>query len=172
MWRRGFWIIYVLLAAAVSAATLHRLVPPLAALTHAELTRGKLPRPPSQPSVATIECTRSLHVTVSDISRDWSLTQDHPPCTIGGFVVLPVEATAAEMSDLSRRPRVFFQVAASGRVSNAVVSRTSGSKSLDERSLKQLIARNYQRHTCGVCQVSTAVDVDFHGPVWIPESVQ
>jgi hypothetical protein len=170
MGKRTSWLVSVIVAAVVGTATFPYVIPRKLALTLSELKLGSPPLPPAQPTTATVECSRGLAVTLSDISRDWSVTQDHPPCTVLGTVLLPVKATAAEMADLKSRPQVAFQVAANGQVSGVSLTRSSGSKTLDERSLKQGVAHSYQRHNCGVCKVSTVVDVDFHGPVWMRDS--
>ena len=170
--RRQLGIISVLILAVAGATTLRSIVPREQALTQNELALGGLPLPPSQETAATLECTRGLVTTLSNISGDWFVIQDHPPCTVGGIVLLPVKATASEMAALVRRPQVVFVVAANGQVSNASVSRTSGSKTLDERALEQVIAHRYRQHNCGVCKVSTEVNVDFQGPAWMLGSAQ
>jgi hypothetical protein len=168
MAKRTCWVIsVVIIVAVVGAATLPCIVPRKLALTQSELKLGSLPLPPAQPTQATVECSDGLTVTVSDISRDWSVVQDHPPCTVLGLVPLPVKATAAEMVDLKCRPQLTFRVAANGKLSRVSLLRSSGSKTLDERSLRESVAKNYPRHNCGVCKFSTVVDVDFNGPVWM-----
>ena len=172
MGKQAGWVASVIIAVVVGAASFRYVVPRKLSLTESELTSDSLPSHPAQPTTATVECSGGLAATLSDISGDWSVTQDHPPCTVFGIVLPPVKATAAEMAALKRRPQVAFQVAANGRVSSASLSRSSGSKTLDERALKQAISRRYQRHNCGVCKVSTVVDADFQGPVWMRESAQ
>jgi hypothetical protein len=172
MRRRTRWVVSVLVAATVGAVALRCLVPPKLALTQSDLTLRSLPLVPSQPTTATLECTRGLVGAVPEIGGDWFLTRDHPPCTVGGDLLGPIKATAAEMAVLKHRPRVVFHVTANGQISNASVSRTSGSETLDERSLTLVLAHRYKRHNCGVCRVSTEVDVDFQGPVWIRDSVR
>jgi hypothetical protein len=170
MARRTSWIISVLIVVIVGAATLILLTSPKQSLSLPEL-KLSLPLPPLQPTTATVECSRGLVVELAGISGDWSVIQDHPPCTVGGFVLIPVKATATEMIDLNRRPRVIFKVAADGQVIHVSLSRTSGSRTFDEKALEQAIERRYRRHNCGVCKVSALVDVDFHGPVWMRESM-
>ena len=170
MRRQTGWVTSLLTA--VGVATLCHFIPRKLALTQSDLTLGGLPLPPSQPTTATLKCTRGFVATLTDITGDWFIAQDHPPCGVGGIFLLPVKATAAEMVDLNRRPQVVFQVTANGQVGNASVSLSSGSKTFDERSLEQVIAHPYGRHNCGVCRVSTVVDVDFQGPVWMRESTQ
>jgi len=172
MRRQTVWAASLLIASVVGAVTFRFLVPQERALTESELALGGPPLPPSQSTTATLECTRGLVATLADTGRDWFLVQDHPPCTFGGIVLLPIQATAREMLDLNRRPQVVFQVGADGRVRNALVSRTSGSRTLDEKTPKRVVAQRYRRHNCGVCKVSSEVDVDFQGPVWIREPAQ
>jgi TonB family protein len=172
MRRQTTLAISVLAAAVVGAATLRTLAPRKLALTPSDLMLGELPQPPPQPTMATFECSRGLAGTLTDISGDWVLIQDHPPCTLAGDFLLPVKATAAEMVALNRRPQISFQVAANGRVRNASVSRTSGSKTLDDRLLKEVTAHRYKGNNCGVCRVTTVVDVDFQGPVWMREAAR
>lgn len=159
--------VVVFLVAVVVSATVLRicLVPRKLALTRSELTLGRMPLP-IQPTAGTLECTGGHVVNTSQYFLD------HLPCNIPEIVLPPVKATPAEMLELTRRPQVVFQIAANGQVSNSSISRTSGSKTLDEKSLKQVMASRYRRHNCGVCRVSTTINVDFQGPVWIPESTQ
>jgi hypothetical protein len=172
MGRRTRWVVSVLVAATMGAVALRCLVPSILVLTQSDLTLRGLSLVPSQPTTATLECTRGLVVAVPEISGDWFFTRDHPPCTVGGDLLGPIKATAAEMTVLKRRPQVVFHVTANGQISNVSVSHTSGSETLDERSLTLVLAHRYKRHNCGVCRVSTEVDVDFQGPVWIRDSVR
>jgi hypothetical protein len=171
MRRQTRWIVSVLVTAALATVSFRYLPPRQPTLTQFDLALGRL-QPPAQPTTATLECTRGLAVTVPEISGDWFLTQDHPPCSVGGDFLPPVKATAAEMAVLNHRPHVVFRVAANGQISNASLSFSSGSTTLDERSLKLVMAQRYKRHNCGRCRISTEVDVDFQGPVWIRSSSQ
>ncbi len=172
MRRQTRWVVFFLVAAVVCATALRCLVPRQLTLIQSDLTLSGLPLPPAQPTTANLECTRGLAVKVQESSGNWILTQDHPPCTVAGDLLLPVKATPAEMAALNRRPHVVFQVAANGQISNASVSSSSGSETLDEKTLKLVLAHRYPRHNCGVCTVSTEVDVDFQGPVWIRNPAQ
>jgi outer membrane biosynthesis protein TonB len=168
MRRQAGWVLFVLMAVVAGVACV-RLLP--MRLSPSELRLGKSPQVPLQPTAATIACTRGLVVSVADVGRDWSVTQD-PPCTSGDILVHPIAATAAEMAELKSRPSVTFVVDSNGQVGNASILRTSGSKTLDKRSLNQFIAQHYEPHNCGICKISTVVDVDFQGPVWMRESAQ
>jgi TonB family protein len=122
-----------------------------------------------QANTSTLECAAGIEVNLDNANGEWSVTQDHPPCTVNCIVLQPVNATATEMARLKCRPVVSFQVAASGQVSDAKLLRSSGSTSLDEKALQQVVAHRYPRHNCCKCKVSLAVDVDFQGPVWMRE---
>src|ERR1700685_1906203 len=106
MRRHVLWIVPVLVIAGVTGVSVRCLLRPELALTRSDLTMGGLLHPPAQPTAATLECTRGLVATVTEISGDWFLTQDHPPCTVGGDLLLPIEATAGEMAVVNRRPQV------------------------------------------------------------------
>jgi hypothetical protein len=135
-----------------------------------QFTLSRPPLPPLQPITIELKCTRGLVLRMSEIGGDWSLTSDHPPCTVGENLLPPVEATVAEFVSLERRPFIMFRVAAKGSISDAMMLRSSGSRTLDEKSLKLALAHRFPRHNCGLCKVSTDVDVNFQGPVWVRES--
>ena len=166
MRRHSLWV--VVLIAAVACAVVTRRFAPLQ-LTRSELNFGNLVRIPMQESAATVECTRGLAVNLESANGEWSVVQDHPPCTVSGIFLHAVKATATEMTKLSCRPLLSFQVAPSGLISQAKLLRSSGSTTLDERALRQLIAYRYPRHNCGVCKMSIFMNVDFQGPVWMRE---
>src|SRR5437667_1167191 len=167
MRRPRHWVLPLLIAAVAGTVFIRSVAPRRQTLS--ELKVGNLPRIPTQPSAATIECTRGLEVTLDNANGEWSAIQDHPPCTVSGTVLHSVKATATEMMELNYRPLVVFQVAPSGLVSNAVLLRSSGSTSLDRRALGQLTTYRYPRHNCGLCKLSIPISVDFQGPVWMPE---
>jgi TonB family protein len=167
MTRYSLWVV-VLVAAIACALVILRFAP--LKLTPSELNVGNLPRIPMQESAATVECTRGLVVNLESANGEWSVIQDHPPCTVSGIFLQAVKATATEMKELNCRPLVSFQVAPSGLVSDAKLVRSSGSTTLDERALRQVIAYRYPRHNCGVCKMSISMNVDFQGPVWMRES--
>jgi hypothetical protein len=167
MRRQRFWVLPVLFFAVTCAVFIRRFAP--RQLTFTELNLGNLPRSPTQPSVATIECTRGLEITLNDANGGWSVIQDHPPCTVRGIVLHSIKATATEMMELNCRPRFVFQVAPSGLVTNASLLRSSGSTSLDKRALGQVTTYQYPRHNCGLCKLSMPINVDFEGPVWMRE---
>jgi len=166
MTRYSLWVV-ALVAAIACALVILRLSP--LKLTPSELNVGNLPRVPMQESAATVECTRGLVVNLERATGEWSDIQDHPPCTVTGIFLHAVKATASEMEKLNCRPLVSFEVAPSGLVSDAKLVRSSGSTTLDEKAVRQIIAYRYPRHNCGVCKMSISMSLDFRGPVWMRE---
>jgi TonB family protein len=166
MRRHSLWVV-VLIAAVACAAVIRQFAP--LQLTRLESNVGKLPGIPMQESAATVECTRGLAVNLESANGEWSIIQDHPPCTVSGVFLQAVKATATEMTKLNCRPLVSFQIAPSGLVSEAKLLRSSGSTTLDERALRQVIEYRYPRHNCGLCKMSIFMNVDFQGPVWMRE---
>ena len=75
-----------------------------------------------------------------------------------------------EMAKVYRRPLVAFRVLPNGLIKDISLLYSSGSASLDRRALAQLAGTRYPRHNCCSCRVSTAIDVDFEGPVWMRDS--
>jgi hypothetical protein len=167
MRRQRLWVVPVLIVGVACAIFIRRLAP--RQLTSLELNVGNLPRIPTQPSSATLECTRGLEITMDTGNGEWSVIRDHPPCTVSGIALRSVKATATEVMQLNCSPLVVLQVAQSGLVSNASLVRSSGSTSLDERALGQVKTYRYPRHNCGLCKLSIPINVDFQGPVWIRE---
>ena len=90
-------------------------------------------------------------------------------CAVSGIAFAPVKATAVEMTKVYRRPLVLFRVAPSGLVRDVSLLHTSGSPALDQRALAQVAGTRYPPHNCCSCRVSTVIDVDFEGPVWMRE---
>jgi hypothetical protein len=168
MTRRVLWVTSLTVAAvACSLAYWHfiprRLPPP-------HLTVANLPRVPMQPSSGFIRCSGGLDFKLDNASGDWSVVQDHPPCDVSGSALPAVKATAIEMARVYRRPLVAFRVLPSGLIRDISLLYSSGSASLDRRALAQLARIRYPRHNCCSCRVSTAIDVDFEGPVWVRDS--
>jgi hypothetical protein len=168
MTRRVLWVTSLTVAAvACSLAYWHfiprRLPPP-------HLTVANLPRVPMQPSSGFIRCSGGLDFKLDNASGDWSVVQDHPPCDVSGSALHAVKATAIEMARVYRRPLVAFRVLPSGLIRDISLLYSSGSASLDRRALAQLARIRYPRHNCCSCRVSTAIDVDFEGPVWVRDS--
>jgi TonB family protein len=154
MKRRILWT--VVLLAAVACAVVIRSLAPLQ-LTPSEANVGSPPLVP-MPEHATGECAVGLAANL-----------ENPPCAVSGISLQAVKATATEMQNVICRPLVSFQVAPSGLVSNAKLLRSSGSTTLDERALRQVIAYRDPRQNCGVCKWSISMNVDFQGPVWMRE---
>src|SRR5580692_993624 len=96
-------VIVISVAAATTAVALYFV--PLE-LSQSQLRSAPLPHIPAQPIRATVECRSGLDISVTDVGRDWSVIQDHPPCAVGGVVLPPVTATVAEMFEISQRPQV------------------------------------------------------------------
>ena len=72
-----------------------------------------------------------------------------------------VQSTKAEIIESSRRPEIAFVLTENGLVRNAVVSRGSGSKSLDLKVLRMVTSRHYRPTRCGTCQVFVAPPVNL-----------
>ena len=165
---RHLWVTSLIVA--VSACSLgywhfisRRLPPP-------NLTVANLPRAPLQPSAAFIRCSGGLGFKIDNATGDWAVVQDHPPCAVSGSALRAVKATAIEMAKVYRRPLVAFRVLPNGLIKDISLLYSSGSASLDRRALAQLAGTRYPRHNCCSCRVSTAIDVDFEGPVWMRDS--
>jgi hypothetical protein len=89
-----------------------------AQLTPSELKIGNAPPLPQQEGPATIDCSGGLDIDLGNANGDWSVIEDHPPCTVRGVLLPAVKATADEMVKLSCRPLLSFQIAASGLAKN------------------------------------------------------
>jgi TonB family protein len=160
------YILWLFLLFAVACAMLVRFRFAAVQLTPSELKIGSSPPLPLQEGPAIIECSDGLEVDLGNANGDWSVIQDHPPCAVFGIFQPAVKVTADEMAKLSCRPLVSFEVATSGLIRNVKLLRSSGSTTLDERALQQVISYRYPRHNCGICKMSVPINVDFHGPVW------
>jgi TonB family protein len=160
---RILWVVVFVAAVACAAAVRHFA---LLRLTPSELSVGSPPRVPAPLTAVTAECSLGLVANLDSANGEWL---DHPPCAVSGVALQAVKATAPEMKNLACRPLVSFQVAPSGLVSHAKLLRSSGSTTLDERALRQVVAYRDSRHNCGVCKMSISVNVDFQGPVWMRE---
>lgn len=165
--RRCTLCVVLLVATVVCTVVIHRFT--ILHLTSSELKVSNLLRVPIQESAITIECTRGFSLRLENANGEWSVIQDHPPCAVSGIALQPVKATATEMVRLKFRPLFSFQVAATGMISNVKLLRSSGSTTLDERAIRQVFAHRSPSHNCGVCKMSTSVNVDFQGPVWMRE---
>jgi TonB family protein len=137
-------------------------------LRQSNLVLNYAPLPPAQPVLAIFACSRGL-IVEAKIARGWYLTRDHPPCTVGFDFTDELEATPAEMRVLQRRPHVAFKVAETGTVTSATIAGSSGSGTLDGRAVQLIQAHTFPKHNCGVCRVSTQVNLSFEGPFWINE---
>jgi TonB family protein len=163
---RSLWVVVPVAAVACVVVICHFA---LLRLTPSELNVGRLPHVPTPLSTVTADCSLGLAVNLESASGKWSVIQDHPPCAVSGIALQAVKATPTEMKKLTCRPLVSFQVSGNGVVSNAKLLRSSGSATLDERALRQVIAYRDSRHNCGVCKMSVSINVDFQGPVWMRE---
>jgi hypothetical protein len=72
-----------------------------------------------------------------------------------------VQSTEAETMDSSRRPEIAFVLTEAGRVRDAFISRSSGSKSLDLKVLSMVVNRHYKATRCGPCRVFVAPPVNL-----------
>ena len=165
---RLLWVTALIVAVIACSLASWHFIPRSSPAPHLRL--ANLPRVPVQPSAAFIHCTGGLDLTLDNASGDWSVVQDHPPCAVSGSALPAVKATAIEMAKIYRRPLVAFQVYPSGLISDISLLHSSGSTTLDRRALAELAATRYPRHNCCSCRISTAINVDFEGPVWMRDS--
>ncbi len=165
---RLVWVTSLIVAVVACSLAYWHFIPRWLPPSHLKV--GNLPRIPMQPSAALIHCSGGLDFTLDNANGDWSVVQDHPPCAVSGFALPAVKATAIEMAKVYRRPLVVFRVAPSGMIRDISLLSSSGSTTLDRRALTQLAGSRYPRHNCCSCRVSTAIDVDFEGPVWMRDS--
>lgn len=134
--------------------------------------RFQLPRVPSQPIASTLNCTSTYKSELFPyISGEWSITASEGGCTFTSGGPFSVKATAAEMRLLTYRPQISYQVRADGRLTHPSLVRSSGSATLDQRAIQEALKQRY-RHNCGSCYVTTLVDVEFQGPVWIRDGLR
>jgi hypothetical protein len=73
-----------------------------------------------------------------------------------------VQSTKAEIMDSSRRPEIAFALSEAGKVRDAFITRSSGSKSLDLKVLSMVASRHYQATRCGSCRVFVAPPVNLN----------
>jgi TonB family protein len=137
-----------------------------------------------QPTTATLRCTSTRAERIPYIGGEWGARTTgaeygrggrlyfREGCAFSGIMRSPIEATAAEMRRLAHRPQVSFQVAADGSVSNPSLTRSSGASTLDQRAVQQVLKQRYPHHNCGTCYVSTLIDIEFDGPVWVKDDLQ
>lgn len=72
-----------------------------------------------------------------------------------------VFSTEKEAAEARRRPEVTFVLAASGEVREALLTRSSGSSSLDAKAMDLVTTTHYKATPCGVCRVVTSIPVDM-----------
>jgi hypothetical protein len=73
-----------------------------------------------------------------------------------------LHSTKAEIMDATRRPEIAFVLTEAGLVQNALVTRSSGSKSLDLKALSIVMNRHYKATRCGSCRVFVAPAVNLN----------
>jgi TonB family protein len=168
------WVVSFLVTAAAGAITLLWLGFGLPILPSSDL-RARLhpPHPPSQPTSAILACTYTYkYELIPEIGGDWGVRTSDGGCSFSGVLLSPVAATHAEILLVHRRPRISFRVAPNGRISNVTLTRGSGSPTLDQRAVSQVQGQRYRRHDCGICKVSTVIDIEYDGPVWTRDTLQ
>jgi len=72
-----------------------------------------------------------------------------------------VQSTKSEIAESRRRPEVSFVLTNAGLVRDAIISRTSGSKSLDQKVLAMIGSRKYEPTRCGTCRVFVSPPVNL-----------
>jgi TonB family protein len=126
-----------------------------------------LPVPPAQPIEEALSCERMAKFTMHDVSGKWMVTVSDGGCTFPSAAPRAVQATASEMAALTNRPHVRFELTPTGEIRSASIALSSGSRALDQKALGEVVSHRYPRNTCGICRVTTVVNVEFGGPVWI-----
>jgi len=106
-------------------------------------------------------------------SRDWSSdTGVEELCALDimkGDMFFTVSASAAELAWVNQRPEISFHVAGNGNVSGVRVKRSSGSETLDQKASALVLAQRYKPNACGACDISSIINIDFDGPIWLNE---
>ena len=72
-----------------------------------------------------------------------------------------VRSTTEEVLNSIRPPEIAFVLTEAGRVQGALVTRSSGSKSLDLKVLRVVANRHYKATQCGRCQIFVAPPVNL-----------
>jgi TonB family protein len=72
-----------------------------------------------------------------------------------------VQSTKSEIAESIRRSEVSFVLTEAGLVRDAFISRSSGSKSLDQKVLAIVVNRKYEATRCGSCRVFVAPPVNL-----------
>ena len=127
------------------------------------------PRVPAQPVNVTLTCNRMPRTTMKQMSGDWVLSVSDGGCTFPSEGPVSITATPNEMLNLNHRPQIALKIAPSGEVLNVSLIRTSGSTTLDQKAINEMRLHRYERNNCGTCRITTALNVEFDGPVWVRE---
>jgi hypothetical protein len=72
-----------------------------------------------------------------------------------------VQSTKSEVAESNRRPEIGFVLTEAGPVRNAFITRSSGSRSLDQKVLGIVSGRKYTATNCGSCSVFVAPPVNL-----------
>jgi|SRR5208337_3078509 len=72
-----------------------------------------------------------------------------------------IQSTKNEIAESIRRPEISFVLTDAGQVRDAFISRSSGSKSLDQKVLSVVVSRKYEATRCGSCRVFVAPPVNL-----------
>ncbi len=139
----------------------------LESMPSALLAHRSNPQPPAQPLEFSETCSNTrAHQMFGSEDGSWT-DSDGAFCWLNDFSYT-VRPTPTEMRELIHRPRVTFTVDGLGNVTDAKILRSSGSLSLDQRTIGDLRHRRRSPiRGCGRCTVSATFNVDFNGPVWI-----
>ncbi len=125
--------------------------------------------PPEAPATIMISCERGKKFgwtsypdiqsnTMSDLAPEPAI---FARCRPDENFTYDIQSTRAEIMDASRRPEIAFVLAEEGQVRFAVITRSSGSKSLDLKVLSLVADRHYKATPCGACRVFAAPPVDL-----------
>lgn len=85
-------------------------------------------------------------------------------CSPKGDFAYDIPSTTKEMNETKRKPEVIFELSDLGELKNAVLSRSSGSNSLDVAALRAVSNRQYAPSNCGTCTVVARVAVQLRNP--------
>jgi hypothetical protein len=91
-------------------------------------------------------------------------------CSPKGDFSYDIPSTTKEMYETKRNPEVVFELSDLGELKNAVLSRSSGSTSLDVAAVKTVSSRQYAPTKCGACTivVRIAVEKKYRNPDPLP----
>jgi TonB family protein len=79
----------------------------------------------------------------------------------GDFNIVAGQSSAEEARESKTRPELSFLLTASGEVKNVILTRSSGSQSVDRKVVQMVRERHYPPTNCGTCTVSARVPINL-----------